>query len=556
MNILAIIPVLIRNEAIPKMFSRFLVKKPLILYANDIAKKSKYIDDIYYYTDDENVAHITEINALKVITEKELILEKNYDLNILSTVLLKEIEVKEQKQYDYLVILFPNCPLIKTETIDKSIEELISSQKDSALSVQYNEEPHLKLWIEDSKGFGTKLYQKEKDRNHRRKLQEISEIIISKKETLLQHQNLITKNVKLIELTLPENILIKNHIDWWMAEKFLKRKRILIRVDGYNKIGLGHIYRTLALATQLIDHELLFVTKQEYDLGTKIIKENNFKLATFDKKGEFDKIISEFKPFIVINDILDTDIEYIKFLKEKGIFIINFEDLGEGAKVADLVINALYVRKNFLENHYWGKDYYILREEFHLVGRRRISKEVTNIIISYGGTDPNNYTEKILDILESLKIKDLKVNAILGLGYKNAEKLKQKSKDYSFEVNVKQHINHISKYMYEADIALTAAGRTVYELASIGVPTIVLVENERGLLHTFASEENGIINVGLGTKIPDDEIKSALIRLINDYDLRKKNNILMLENNLRSGISNVLGLIFSEYEKYEEMVKK
>ncbi|MFX0075244.1 MAG: hypothetical protein ACFE96_07370, partial [Candidatus Hermodarchaeota archaeon] len=64
MKILAIIPVLTRNESIPKMFSRFLVKKPLILYIGDIAKNSKFINKIYYYTDDENVAHIAEINAI------------------------------------------------------------------------------------------------------------------------------------------------------------------------------------------------------------------------------------------------------------------------------------------------------------------------------------------------------------------------------------------------------------------------------------------------------------------------------------------------------------
>ncbi|MFX0075245.1 MAG: glycosyltransferase, partial [Candidatus Hermodarchaeota archaeon] len=490
-----------------------------------------------------------------VLTKKKLNIEEDYDLNILSTILLEEIEKKEQDQFDYLVILFPNCPLIKTETIDKSIEELALTSLETAISVKYNEEPNLKLWTEDSKGFGKKSYTKELDRNHSRKLQEISEIIISKRESLLKNQTLITDNVKLIELSLPENIIIKNHIDWWMAEKFLKRKRILIRVDGYNKIGLGHIYRTLALATQLIDHELLFVTKKEYDLGIKLIEEHNFNYKTIENDEDLSILISKFNPYIVINDILDTEQKYIRFLKNKGLFVVNFEDLGEGAKDADLVINALYRRENFLENHYWGKDYYILREEFHLVGKKLITKDVKNILISYGGTDPNNYTEKVLDILENLQIKDLKVNAILGLGYKNAEKLKAKAKNYSFEVDVKQHINHISKYMYEADIALTAAGRTVYELASMGVPTIVLVENEKGLLHTFASEENGIINVGLGIKIPDIEIKNALINLIEDYELRKRNSILMLENNLKSGISNVLGLIFSEFEKFEEQGK-
>jgi spore coat polysaccharide biosynthesis predicted glycosyltransferase SpsG/CMP-N-acetylneuraminic acid synthetase len=556
MKILAVVPVLAENESIPKMFSRFLVKKPFILYSNEILKRSNQIDQIYYFTDDESVAHIAEMNNVKVIRKDDLDTALSEDFNEVCLNLLKKVESKDDNTYDFILILFPNCPLIKTETINKAIEDLISSGMDSALSVQYNEDHHFKLWLEDTRGIGSKFYSTEPKKNHKRRLQEVSGIILVKREHLIKHKRLIADKVKLIELALPENIAIKNHIDWWMAEKFLKRKKILIRVDGYNKIGLGHIYRTLALANQLIDHEILFVSKEEYDLGIKLIKENNYNIETIRTDNDFEDILSRFKPYIVINDILDTDSSYIDFLKDHGIFVVNFEDLGEGAKKADLVINALYRRKNFLENHFWGKDYYILREEFHMVGKKRVSKDVKNILISYGGTDPNNYTEKVLDILESLKIKNLKVNAILGLGYKDPNKLKEKAKQYSFEVDVKQHINHISKYMYQADIALTAAGRTVYELASIGVPTIVLVENERGLLHTFAREENGIINVGLGVKILDEEIKTALVKLIEDHELRKRNNILMLKNNLRSGISNVLGLIFSEYEKFEEVRHK
>ena len=67
---------------------------------------------------------------------------------------------------------------------------------------------------------------------------------------------------------------------------------------------------------------------------------------------------------------------------------------------------------------------------------------------------------------------------------------------------------------------------------------------------------NCMSNLGLGYKCSDQKIRDNLLNLIDDFDLRKKNNVLMLDNNLRSGISNVLGLIFSEYEKFEEMENK
>ncbi|MFX1257982.1 MAG: PseG/SpsG family protein [Promethearchaeota archaeon] len=334
----------------------------------------------------------------------------------------------------------------------------------------------------------------------------------------------------------------------------MNRLKILIRADGYNKIGLGHIYRTIDLAYRLEKHEILFVSKNEHRLGINLIEKNNFNLKTFNDDHELWEVISEFNPIIVINDILDTRKEYIEKLKKRNIFVVNFEDLGEGSNLADLIINSLYDEKSKTGNYYWGKKYYILREEFHNVGIKVIKENVKNILITYGGTDPHNYSKKILNILNKLKLKNIRINVILGLGYKNPDKFKEFVKDFNLELTIKQNIKNISKYMYEADITFTSAGRTVYELASIGTPTIVLAQNEREMLHTFANETNGIINLGLGYKCSDQEIKDVLLRIINDFEFRKRCNKLMLKNNLKSGVNNVINLIFNKYEKFKEGV--
>jgi len=554
---LAIINVLGEKESIPKMFSRFLVKKPLFLYICESALKSKNIDDVYIFTEDENIAHIAEIKKINVIKKSDIIKKDFQNIDDLIVKIFDSIEIIENKKYDNLIILQPNCPLIKPETIDKIIEDFITSDFDTAISVKIREGLGPKFWKKDEKGFGIKISEYIDELKHTTtEYRERDGIFITKKDNINLKRRKFGDKVKLIELSFPESLEIKNHIDWWIAEKFLQRKRILIRVDGYNKIGLGHIFRMLSIANQLIDHNLIFVSEKKYNLGIRLIKEFNYDLETFTTHQEFEEIINNFKPNIVLNDILDTDLEYIKFLKNSNIFVVNFEDLGEGSKKSDVVINALYKRNNFLENHYWGKDYYILREEFYLIGQKKVEKKVKNILITYGGTDPNNYTKRVLDVIKDLNLKDIRVVAILGLGYKNPEKLKEYLKKLNFTVIVKQHINHISKFMYKADIAFTAAGRSVYELASIGIPTIVLVENKRGLMHTFASKENGIIKLGLGYEIFNEEIRDVLIKLIEDYELRKRCNQLMLKNNLRIGVNNVISLIFSQYEKFERGQKK
>ena len=69
--------------------------------------------------------------------------------------------------------------------------------------------------------------------------------------------------------------------------------------------------------------------------------------------------------------------------------------------------------------------------------------------------------------------------------------------------------------MLEADLIFTSAGRTTYEVASIGVPTIVLAQNDRELTHFFASSEFGFINLGLGYNVSNELL---LKELVNSYE--------------------------------------
>ena len=39
--------------------------------------------------------------------------------------------------------------------------------------------------------------------------------------------------------------------DFWMAERLLRQPRVLFRVDGGAALGMGHVYRSLAIADAL-----------------------------------------------------------------------------------------------------------------------------------------------------------------------------------------------------------------------------------------------------------------------------------------------------------------
>ena len=131
--------------------------------------------------------------------------------------------------------------------------------------------------------------------------------------------------------------------DWVLCEHELKKKRIILRADGYKELGMGHIYHCLTLAYNLTGQELLFVTKEQHEPGLKKLQEANMPVHTIKSDEEFMEFVQEWKPDVVVNDCLNTEADYIKELKKYVKRVVTIEDLGEGADFADAVINALYV---------------------------------------------------------------------------------------------------------------------------------------------------------------------------------------------------------------------
>ncbi len=76
--------------------------------------------------------------------------------------------------------------------------------------------------------------------------------------------------------------------------------------------------------------------------------------------------------------------------------------------------------------------------------------------------------------------------------------------------------------MEKSQIAISSNGRTIYELADMNIPTIVVSHHEREETHTFASLEKGFINLGVSNQTnTKQKITSSFNKLTNDTDYRK-----------------------------------
>jgi len=535
-NILVVIPARGGSKGIPRKNIRALNGNPLIYYSIKTALNSSYKPTVIVSSDDDEILEIAKKIGSNIIKRDSALAE---DKTTLDSVIY-DAYCKAKKQYNkvfnIIVTLQPTSPLLKTKSLDSAIKIMLNnSNLDSIISAK--NDTHLS-WGKNNNTY----FPKYKKRVNRQYLEP------SYKETggfFITNSKIITKedrigtNVELFLLTGGEEIDIDTFEDWNLCEYYLKRKTILFVTSGYSEIGLGHIYRTINIANDILNHNLMFLTDKKSKNGYEKIKSLNYNVSIQKKENILDDI-SEINPDVVINDILNTSVEYMKGLKGKCNKVINFEDCGKGAKYADIVINALYPEEKALKNkNYFGHKYFIARDEFIFSKQKTVNKEVKRILITFGGTDPNNFTLKVLNTIYSNCIKEnITIDVIAGLGYSEFNTLKKFN-----NINVKQNVKNISTYMENADLIFSSAGRTVYEIAMIGTPSIILCQNKRETTHLFASKKNGFVNLGEGYNVTEKELFETFSSLLDNFPNRKKNNAKMLKTDLKKGRKKTIKII-------------
>ena len=544
-KILAVVPARGGSKGIPRKNVRFLAGRPMIHYVLETALASQFIDKVVVSTDSEEITYVSEVVGAEVIQRPEALAEDHVTLDPVIHHAVDTLEQRDQLTYDVVVTLQPTSPLLTVKTLDQALEYFIETNDvDSMISVI--DDRHL-CWTKDGEKFVPAYHARVNRQQLPANFKETGAFFMTRRSFVTPSSRL-GHEVSVFEVPSAEAIDIDHATDWWVAEKLLKRRRILIRVDGHNEIGLGHISRTLLLAHRLIDHELLFVSQAEYELGNQILKDSHFPIQLISENHSFEAILDDFRPHIVINDILDTTQSFVAPLKERGCFVVNFEDLGEGGELADVVINALYEEPLPRKNTFWSQEYFCLRDEFCLLQPKEVTPQVKEILITFGGTDPNDFTQRVLELLLT-HTEDIDITVIMGRGYKHEAKLTEYIAEQNREITLLKDVKTMSYYMNKADLAFTSAGRTVYEIASLGTPFIVLAQNNRELLHTFARYEHGVVHLGLGASCPDEKILKTLQRLLGNHELRQELQTKLLSHDLKGGVDRVITTIFKEYEQ-------
>lgn len=316
--------------------------------------------------------------------------------------------------------------------------------------------------------------------------------------------------------------------------------KIGFRVDADNVIGTGHLMEVISIIKRLrkkIIFEPIIITHKNYFTIEKLKTFSLGNIACIASKiseeEEAEKILAILRKVnceYLVLDLLGRSNKFYSCLREnlKSIFVIL--DNSEQRKIpATVVINFSITQnlgfyKEAGNNYFIGPKYAVLDDDITRKKSICIRHKVKAIFVTQGGADPCGLTAKIIRSLLNLKLKQ-EINVIVGGALtpnhlKELEYLKLNLADnYHFYNNI--HPGDMLGIMERSDLALTAPGNTLYELAYFGIPALVISQHRQHQEVAGIFEKRGaVIDLGIGDVVPEESIAKAVNNIIYDKNKR------------------------------------
>lgn len=529
-KILAVIPARAGSKGIPNKNIRIIGGHPLIYYSIKNALASRMITDVIVSTDSPEVRIIGQQMGAQVKWRDAALCG---DAVTLDAVIYDA--VPKEDEWDYVVTMQPTSPTLRVETLDAAIQYAIENDVDTLISAI--NAPHLSWSEKDGKKVPNYT-----ERLNRQYLppcyMETGAFFVSKASVVTPTSRFGSK-VDVYELSEDEAQDVDTFDDLRSVAATLERQKVAIYVNGNNKRGIGHIYRALEIADEFFVKPDIYYDTNQTDPA--VFGRTTHQLIPVNGIAElFDKCRDN-QYTVFINDILTTSIDYMIGLRSvlPDARIVNFEDDGEGIIKADLVFNALY-KDDELPQVHAGEKYYIPSKTFMFYEPIKIKEHVKKVFISFGGADPQNYSDRLLEMIVKPEYKDYEFVVVLGRAKKNVDALLEYNRYPNIEVLF--DVANMPEIMTSCDVGITSRGRTGYELAILGIPAIAMAQNHREEKHGFVCNENGFTYIGLN---PPDEIIDSNLRMYLGMKKESREHFqeMLLSHDLRGGRKRVMSLI-------------
>ena len=310
---------------------------------------------------------------------------------------------------------------------------------------------------------------------------------------------------------------------------------LIIRADASVRSGMGHVMRCLSLAEGWKEYggrAVIVSCCDNSELRNRFESEGvEFiaverphpdpsdlanTLAVAQKIGGADRMSDTW----VVLDGYHLDTGYQRRIKEAGFKLLCIDDYGHASHYyADIVLNqnisadsARYDAREPYTNLLLGPRFALLRSEFRRWKNweRGIPDVARALLVTMGGSDPDNVTLKIVRLLRQLRADVQKVVIVTGPAYPYSHQLLKEIESAGLGIRVMTSPESMPDLIAEADIAISSGGTTCTELAFMGLPFFVVVLAENQLLNAAAHQQNGTaFNLGAPASLARGMVKSV-----------------------------------------------
>jgi len=265
---------------------------------------------------------------------------------------------------------------------------------------------------------------------------------------------------------------------------------LLIRADASLAIGTGHVMRCLALAQTWQDAGgtvSLAVAELPDALSPRVIAEgvslSRIHATPGGSEDAAETVAQAHRlsaDWVVIDgDRFDSD--FLETVRAAGFRVLLIDDFADRESFpADLIVNPdldddgePYRKRGATARLLMGPSYVLLRREFRQETEdKEICQTGNRILVTLGGSDPENLTPKIANALAHCS--DLEVTVIAGAGYDKGDELR---KVRASNLRIVFNPPNMAQFMKDSDQAIIVAGGTLWELLSMGCAVLSYSRN-------------------------------------------------------------------------------
>jgi|GEM_PF-317863 len=321
----------------------------------------------------------------------------------------------------------------------------------------------------------------------------------------------------------------------------LKEKNLIIRVDASTQIGTGHLMRCLALAQAWKGDggKVTFITACQSEGLLQRLREEEFDIHllahSYPDSGDWDytkSILAAHPNAWVVLDGYHFDEVYQQRVKEAKHRLLVIDDMAHLKHYyADIVLNQNLHAKQLqyscepYTRLLLGTHYVLLRREFLAWrgGKREIPEVARRVLVTLGGSDPENYTLKVLRALQKIDIPGLEATVVIGVSNPHADVLEAAVGQSRIPIRLISNATNMPELMAWADVAVSMAGTTTWELLFLGMPALfcILADNQYHIAQQVESQGVGK-NLGQAENISVQSLVESITSLAKDFNLRAK----------------------------------